>query len=185
MKAEVLRILKLVFLLGIDLIWSPYQAKQERWRKLNFGSQFQQRVKEMTKCPIFYLWNLHSSLQFSSNSTSRGSFERKIESAFRICHWISDLMKTWGSNHRLKQSCQIAFLELYIWSKHSYFIVSNCLIRLSRDALMSSSESSEIIWYIIYCQQVKSYHNCHTWILWSLSSVILVVLSSSLSFLIL
>ena len=82
------KVSKLVFLLRIEQLWSPYQAKQERWRKLNISSQFQQRVKEMTKCTIFYLGNLHSSLQFSSNSTSRGSFERRIESAFRICHWI-------------------------------------------------------------------------------------------------
>ena len=53
--------------------------------------------------------NLQNSHNFSPKSTSRDSFKRRIESAFRICHLMNILWR----NHRLKQSCQIAFLELY------------------------------------------------------------------------
>ena len=56
----------------------PMPSKTRKVEKRNIHSQFQQRVKERTKCPIFYLRNLHNSLHFSSNSTFRDTFKRRI-----------------------------------------------------------------------------------------------------------
>ena len=53
--------------------------------------------------------NLQNSLNFSSNSSSRGSFERRITSAFWNCPWIYDLMIIWWRNHGLNMECRIAF----------------------------------------------------------------------------
>ena len=52
------------------------------------------------KIPSFSYWNHHNSHNFSSNSTSRDSFERRIEWAFRICHWNWYLSKWWCRNHQ-------------------------------------------------------------------------------------
>ena len=111
-KAEVLRISKLVYFLRIDQIWSHYQAKQEIWRKLNIHFEFQQWEKEMTHfntktsiAPFIFNQIQHP------GTVLNAEFSQLSESAIGFQIWVINYEEI-----TKLQSGHLSFLRLYLLS---------------------------------------------------------------------
>ena len=109
-KAEVLRISKLVYFLRIDQIWSHYQAKQEIWRKLNIHFEFQQWEKEMTHfntktsiAPFIFYQIQHP------GTVLNAEFSQLSESAIGFQIWVINYEEI-----TKLQSGHLSFSRLYI-----------------------------------------------------------------------
>ena len=114
------------------------------------------------KIPSFSYWNHHNSHNFSSNSTSRDSFERRIEWAFRICHWNWYLSKWWCRNHQFSNrdifrfpDCMASFIGLE-FIKVSYFTFLRVWFHLSVPYLFSNLLCKNII--NIYDVELMEYY---------------------------
>ena len=110
-KAEVLRISKLVHFLRIDQIWSHYQAKQEIWRKLNIHFEFQQWEKEMTHfntktsiAPFIFYQIQHP------GTVLNAEFSQLSESAIGFQIWVINYEEI-----TKLQSGHLSFLRLYFF----------------------------------------------------------------------
>ena len=129
---------------------TQFEANTKQNKKGRENSNSVMSYSRAKKIPSFPYWNHHNSHNFSSNSTSRDSFERRIEWAFRICHWNWYLSKWWCRNHQFSNRDIFRFPDCNSDGSH-------CQILLARKQNYDETGLKWIIQYIIKCSVYLSY----------------------------